>query len=126
MAMLLVDSKIANYSVAPHSGTGPFQVGFPAVGKWLSAGKWQSKTERIGTRWIDGIEVEGTRIVQTSEDQPPLMTIHEKWSSRSLGLTFEVEASGRAWRHTAKLQKLDRREPDPVLFVIPPDYRIQE
>lgn len=74
---LLVDSKIANYFVAPHSGSGPFQVGLPAVGEWPSTGKRQTKTEQLGTRVIDGVEVEGARTVRTSGDQPPLIAVQE-------------------------------------------------
>ncbi len=42
---LLVDSKIANYLVAPHSSSGPFQVGLPAVGRPIPAGKRQAESE---------------------------------------------------------------------------------
>jgi hypothetical protein len=125
VVLLLVDSKIATYILAPHSSSEPFQVGLPAVGKALPAGIWQTKVEGLGVRVIDGVEVEGARTVRTSEDQPPLSAVQEIWLSRSLGLTFVVDASGPNWRHTAKLQSVDRREPDPVLFVIPPDYTIQ-
>ena len=43
-----------------------------------------------------------------------------------LGLTLQIEATGPNWKRTAKLQNLDRREPDPALFEIPSGYRIQE
>jgi hypothetical protein len=69
--------------------------------------------------------VEGARVVQTLENQPHLISTHEAWFARSLGLTLAIEASGPNWRHTARLQNLDRHEPDPALFVIPPDYTIQ-
>jgi hypothetical protein len=61
MVILLVDSKIASYFVAPHAGSGSLQVRFPAVGRLVPAGKWQTKTEALGTRVIDGVEVEGAR-----------------------------------------------------------------
>jgi hypothetical protein len=85
MVTLLVDAKIASYFIAPHSGSGPFEVGFPAVGQPPPA-NWQTKTEALGTRVIDGVEVEGARTVKTSEDQPPLIAVQERWSSRSLDL----------------------------------------
>jgi hypothetical protein len=124
MAMLLVDAKIANYFVAPHSGSGPFQVGLPAVGR-VPPGNWQKKEEGLGKRVIEGVEVEGGRSVLTSDYQPPLTVLYETWASQSLGLKLAVDASGPDWKHTAKLQHVVRREPDPMLFVIPPDYAIQ-
>jgi hypothetical protein len=125
IATLLVDSKTADYLVAPHSGSGPFQIGAPAVGEWPSAGKWQTKTEELGTRVIEGVDVNGARTVRTSEDQPPLVAVQEVWSSQSLGLKLVIDAKGPNWKHTAKLQNLDRHEPDPALFAIPGDYAIQ-
>jgi hypothetical protein len=123
--MLLVDEKVAVYFIEPHSDSEPFNIGFPAPGKAMPM-EWETKTERLGTRVIDGVEVEGTRMVRTSADQPPLIAIYEIWRSGSLGVTFLVETSGPDWKHTAKLQKLNRYEPDPALFVIPADYAIQE
>jgi hypothetical protein len=125
-AILLVESRIAVRTDVPRSSPEGFQVGFPAVGVWPPGRKWQIKTESLGTRTIGGVEVEGARHVSTSEDQPPLTAVQAVWSSRSLGLTLEVEASGPNWKHTAKLQNLDRHDPDPALFVIPPDYAIQK
>ena len=116
--ILPVEPEVANRTAVPRSSSEPFQVGFPAVGRLLPAGTWRTKMEGLGTRVIDGVEVEGVRTVQTSEDQPPLIAVQEMWSSRSLGLTLVVEASGPNWRHTALLQNLDRHEPDPALFVI--------
>jgi hypothetical protein len=86
----------------------------------------QAASRLRAVRVIDGVEAEGERIVQTSGDQPPLIATRETWWSRTLRLTFVVEASGPNWRHTAKLQNLDLHEPDPALFGIPPDYTIQD
>jgi hypothetical protein len=119
--------KIASYFLRPNSDSGPFQVSIlSAVGQWPSGTKWQTNREGLGTRVIGGVEVEGARDTLTSEDQPPLIAVQEQWASPNLGLTFEVEASGPNWKHTAKLQNLDRHEPDPALFVIPSDYEIQK
>jgi hypothetical protein len=49
----------------------------PGIPSWASGhrgrlptGKWQTKAEGLGARVIDGVEVEGERTVQSSEDQP--------------------------------------------------------
>jgi hypothetical protein len=122
--MALVENKTALRLGGPESGE--FQVGFPAIGRRLPDGKWKTKTASLGTRVIQGIEVEGSRTIQTSEDEPPLRAFREAWSSQSLHLTLSEEASGPGWRHTANLQNIDRHEPDPKLFVMPSDYTIQE
>lgn len=124
--ILLVEAKIADRVTVPRSSSRGFDVGFPAVGKPLPAGTWRTKTEELGTRVIDGVEVEGTRIVQTSDDRPSLAATQEKWFSSRLGLMFSVDASGPNWKHTAKLQNMAAHEPDPALFAIPADYTIQD
>ena len=73
-----------------------------------------------------GIEVEGVRTVQTSEDQPPLTAVHEVWRCPKLHVTLGIEVSGPTWKQTAKLQNVEWREPDPALFAIPSEYTIQE
>lgn len=84
------------------------------------------KTEALGTQIIQGVEVEGVRTVQTSEDEPPLTAVHETWRCPKLRLTLVIETSGPNWKQTARLQNVDWRDPDPALFVIPPEYTIQE
>jgi len=126
IVVLLIESNVAQYFVAPHSGSGPFEIGFPALGEAFPAAKWQSKKEALGKRIINGIEVEGERIVQTSADDPKLIFTHQEWLSLSLGLTLLAEASGPNWKHAASLQRLVRHEPDPALFRIPPGFSIRD
>jgi hypothetical protein len=124
--ILLVGPKVASQNTVPRSSPGGFQVGLPAVGERLPATEWQTKAESLGTKIVEGIEVRGTRTTQTAEGKPPLTAVWETWSSQALGLKLIVEASGPDWKHTAKLRNLDRNEPDPSLFVIPPDYTVQD
>lgn len=123
---LVTPAKIAARITVSKSGPDAFAVAFPGIGEMLPAGTWKTKTEGLGKRTIDGVEVEGTRTTQTSEDQPSLIAVEERWFSKNLGLAVLVEASGPNWRHTAKIQKIDYREPDPALFVIPSDYTVRE
>jgi hypothetical protein len=122
---LLVESRIADRMAVPPSSSGRFNVGLPAVGRPLPVREWQTNTEALGTRIIEGVETEGTRTVEMSYGQPPLTAVHEMWSSRRLGMILAIEASGPDWSHTARLQHLEQREPDPSLFAIPADYTIQ-
>jgi hypothetical protein len=122
---LLVGRKVAQRDAVP-SSDGEFRVGLPAVGQPPVARNWPMKTEALGTRVIQGVEVEGVRTVQTSEDQPPLTAVHETWRCPKLHLTLVIETSGPNWKQTARLQNVEWRDPDPALFVIPPEYTIQE
>jgi hypothetical protein len=67
--------------------------------------------------WFDG---------NASNHEPPLVAVDESWVSRKLGLVLVVEAFCPNWKHSAKLQNLNRGDPDPALFVIPAGYAIQE
>jgi len=122
--MILPEAKVAARTRGPEAGE--FQVALPAVGRPLPAGKWRTITERLGARVLHGLEVEGSRTIQNSEDGLPPGAASEEWVSRSLHLTVSVRASGPGWMHTAGLVEIDFHEPDPKLFVIPPDCRIQD
>lgn len=111
--------------MAPHSSSEGFQVGLPGAGRGLPKRKWKTQEEALGARVVEGIETQGTRWVQTSEEEPTLTAFWERWSSQALGLTLEERAVGPDWSHTVKLQNLERGEPGPALFVIPPDYTVQ-
>ena len=123
---LAVGQKVAYPDAVPPSPGGEFRIGFPAVVQPPLARNWPMKTDALGTRVIEGIEVEGVRTVQTSEDQPPLTAVHEVWRCPKLHVTLRIEVSGPTWKQTAKLQNVEWREPDPALFVIPSEYTIQE
>ena len=124
--VVLMESREAQYFVGPHSGSGPFDIGFPAPGEALPQGKWLSHKEALGARVMNGIEVEGEKIVQTSADDPKLIFTRETWSSRSVGLTLVEEASCPHWKHTARLRNVDRHEPDPSLFLIPSGFSVRD
>jgi hypothetical protein len=117
--VLFVGPKVAYRTAVPRASPGGFQVGFPMVGEPFPKAESQMTTESLGTRITEGVEVQGTRTTATAY-------LRETWSSQALGLMLTVEASGPDRRHTAKLQNLDRQEPDASLFVIPPEYSIQD
>lgn len=122
--MVLIEAKIAARIGGPESGE--VRVGLPAVGQPLPDREWQTKTDQLGARVIHGIAVEGSQTIRNSEDEPAQSAVSEVWLSQSLHLTMFVRASGPGWTHTASLQDIDHHEPDPKLFVVPPDYRIQD
>jgi hypothetical protein len=101
--------------------------GFSQPGPQITApGKRTSKTENLGKQTIDGIDYEGTRTTTTVEDQASIFAVDEEWTAPSLGWIGLFKSSGLDIQVTAKLRILDRRDPDPALFQIPPDYEIRE
>ena len=72
---------------------------------------------------MEGLEVHGTRTTQTLKTVASLTAVRETLSSSAVGLTMLVEASGPSWRHTAKLQNVDRNEPIPPFSLFRPTTR---
>ena len=103
--VLFVGPKVAYRTAVPRSSTGGFQVGFPMVGEPFPEAESQMKTENLGMRITEGVEVQGTRTTTTAQGKPLLTALRETWSSQTLGLTLTVEASGPGWRHTANRKR---------------------
>ena len=83
-----------------------------------------AQEENLGTQIIDGIEYEGTRVT-ISKGTPEAETI-ERWFSNELGLIGLTTDSASDWERTARIQKLVRAEPDPMLFELPQEYTIRD
>ena len=86
--------------------------------------QWTSTTENLGTRTIEGIEFEGTWIVNASESEPKLTKTVEYWHSADLKLIGLIVSSSPNEKHTVRIQNVRREEPDSTLFTVPPDYTI--
>ena len=123
-AVLSAKDKLAYRIKGPKAGENGFAYGVGGMGEGLPSGLWRTSTENLGRRTIDGIEVEGQRITQTSSNQPSLVAVYDRWYSRDLRVTALAEASGPSGRHTARIQNVRRGEPDPALFNVPADFKI--
>jgi hypothetical protein len=88
------------------------------------------KQEALGTEMIEGVQAEGTRVTITTPkgaegNDRPLVRVCERWHSAELNLTLLSNCSDpRSGRVTMRVRNLDRGEPDPTLFQVPPDYTI--
>jgi len=108
------------------SSTGVSLLGGPAVAVSERPGKRTVRTEALGKRVIEGIEFEGKLTTVTIEEEGTLVATDESWFSEELGL-FALKVTIRPGsKTTSRIQKVSRAEPDPSLFVIPPDYVIEE
>jgi hypothetical protein len=85
-------------------------------------------SESLGTKMIEGISVEGTRITITTPagaegNDRPMQRVCDRWHSEELNLTLLSNCSDpRSGRVILRLSNLNRGEPDPALFEIPADY----
>jgi hypothetical protein len=126
MAGLIPIEKIAGRFQFPNEDRSKLGFGYAQPGPQITApGKRTTKTESLGKQTIDGIEYEGRRTTTTVEDQPSIIGVEEEWAA-SDGLIGWMKSSGPDMQVTAKLHILDRHDPDPALFQIPPDYSIRE
>jgi len=126
MAALIPIEKVAGRFPFPNGDRSKMGFGYSQPGQQITApGKKTYKTENLGKQAIDGIEYEGTRTTTTVEDQPSIVGVQEEWQARE-GFIGSLKSSGPDLEVTATLHIRDRRDPDPRLFEIPPDYTIQE
>ena len=120
---ILLSEQVAYRTPWPKSGEG--KLVFFGAGDSLAASRnWTTRTGDIGKRVIEGIEFWGIRVVQTSEDDSTLTKKIEQWYSDELSLIgFAVAADPNETR-TVRIRNVRREEPDPILFTIPPDYKV--
>ena len=92
----------------------------------------QIKSESMGTQVIDGLIADGQRITTTYPagaigNDRDIVVIRETWNSQELRVPLLAKSSDPRMGDTiTKLTDINRSEPDPLLFAIPPDYTIQD
>jgi hypothetical protein len=90
------------------------------------------KTEKLGGKDIDGLTALGTRITTTIEagvdgNSEPIVIVRETWFSPELKTDLLTNTNDpRSGDTTRKLENIQRAEPDPSLFQIPPDYTVKD
>jgi hypothetical protein len=90
------------------------------------------KKESLGNETIEGVLAVGTRVINTTPtgevgNDRPLVRTCEHWQSEEMALTLLTKCSDPRTGETAmRLEHVDRIEPDPVLFQVPPEYTVVE
>ncbi|HEY0285357.1 MAG TPA: hypothetical protein VGC23_08210, partial [Vicinamibacterales bacterium] len=90
----------------------------------------KSVVESLGTQFMEGIAVEGTRTTLTIPagqigNEQPLHIVSERWFSSDLKvLVMSRQSDPRFGETTYRLTNLTRAEPSPQLFEIPADFTI--
>jgi hypothetical protein len=92
----------------------------------------RQEIEKLGTRFINGIEAEGTRRtrlipVGSEGNDRPIAVTSETWISPQLKMmVMSIDADPRSWTTTMELTDFELGEPDPTLFQVPEAYTVKE
>jgi len=87
-------------------------------------------TESSGTQLINGVQAEGLKTIETipaeaEGNDRPITIVSETWYSAELRMTVLTKRSDpRSGDSTIQILNLSRVEPDPSLFMVPPDYSV--
>jgi hypothetical protein len=90
-----------------------------------------AKSESLGTKAIEGVKVEGTRLsfeIPAGEigNDKPMQVITERWFSPELQvLVYSKHIDPIAGEHIFRLINIKRGEPSAELFTIPTGYRVE-
>ena len=122
--------------VGPGPGAGvPGPVTFAIQGRADSAEAGANpnvKSEPLGAKTIDGISVTGTKTTTTIPagtigNDKDLTILRETWYSPELKLVIQsTQDDPRFGETTYSLRNIQRSEPDPSLFQVPPGYTIDK
>ena len=88
--------------------------------------------EKLGTMYIEGILVNGTKITRTAEaglmgNDQPLVTVIENWASEELKETLLSKTDDPQSGQTVRtLSNIQRGEPDPSLFQVPAGFTVHD
>jgi hypothetical protein len=89
------------------------------------------EVEKLGQETIDGVYAEGERITTviragTQGNDRDITVVTERWLSPDLGIEVLSKTSDPRGDTTTEIKNLSRTEPDPSLFQVPPDYKVQQ
>lgn len=85
----------------------------------------------LGQKEINGLSATGSRIVRTIPvgvlgNEKPITNTVEQWVSADLGMVVQfTETSSVGGSVTVTLNQVVRAEPDPALFTVPSNYKVQ-
>ena len=92
--------------------------------------KYETKTEELGSRDIEGVMAEGTRRITTIPagaigNDRAIETVYERWYSKELQMVVMSKTTDpRFGEQTYRLTNIVRAEPDPSLFSVPTGYKV--
>ena len=119
----------------PAPAPGPEARGGVMFGRMAVAGMASGEkpvVEALGTQFMEGVAVEGTRTTMTIPagqigNEQPIHVVSERWFSPDLKvLVMSRQSDPRFGETTYRLTNLTRAEPSPALFEIPEGFKVME
>lgn len=92
----------------------------------------KQQIEDLGSQTMEGVTVSGTRTTSTIPagqigNDKPISIVTEVWTSPDLRtVVYSKRSDPRMGDQTFKLSNIVRAEPDPSLFTIPPDFKVND
>jgi|SRR5271165_1187782 len=89
-------------------------------------------TEDLGTQTMQGVPVHGVRSTRTIAagqigNDKPIEIVTEVWTSPDLQtIVYSKRSDPRMGEQTFQLNNIVRAEPDPSLFTVPADFKVQD
>jgi len=109
-----------------------FSTGTFSTGGRAQVTKLAVSSEDLGTQEMEGVNAQGTRRTETIPagaigNEKPLVVTSDRWFSPDLQITLKsVRNDPRMGQTSVTVSNLNRSEPDPSLFQVPPDYTIEK
>lgn len=92
----------------------------------------EAHTEDLGTQTMQGVPVHGVRSTRTIAagqigNDKPIEIVTEVWTSPDLQtIVYSKRSDPRMGDQTFQLNNIVRAEPDPALFTVPADFKVQD
>jgi hypothetical protein len=91
----------------------------------------QVKVEKLGEKTIAGVYAEGRRVTRfrpsgTVGNDKPIVSVSDRWVAEDLKIPLATTLDDPRQREASQVTKLDRAQPDPILFQIPADFTVRE
>ena len=102
------------------------------MGAKLNTTPVDTKTEALGSKYIEGVNATGTRTTRIIDagsvgNDKPIVSVSETWFSSELKMTVLTETDdGQSGHTTMKLINIVRTEPMAQLFQVPSDYTVKD
>jgi hypothetical protein len=120
-------------TITPPPPGGPLPPGEGAGVEFFGhSSKAETKTEKLETRTVEGVQAEGTRTTTTIPagdvgNEQPIQIVNERWYSPELHVVLMTTHSDpRFGQTTYRLTNIQRTEPAATLFQVPSDYTVKE
>lgn len=115
----------------PNHGQAPPPPDGEPTGKWANHDDANVNRETLGTKSINSLQAEGTRVTRTIPagkigNEKPIEVVTERWYSTDLQLPLTTtHTDSMIGTVTTNLTNINRAAPDTSLFQVPSDYKIE-